>query len=150
MEKESLDEIIDFAIEREKEAVLFYQNLQKMVNFSEKKQLLQKFEAMERGHIIILEQIRKKDIKKIEVPEVQNLHISDYLVSTSPSEDMSYQDILILAMKKEEAAYKLYTDLSEKSRLGEVKKLFQRLASEEAKHKLAFEEMYDEEVLDQY
>jgi len=149
MGAEKLDEIFDFAIEREKEAVVFYQTLQSMVRFSEKKQLLQKFEAMERGHIAILERIRRDDIKKIDVPDVENLHISDYIITISPSEDMSYQDILILAMKKEEAAYRLYTDLSSKNPEPNVKKVFQKLASEEAKHKLSFEEMYDSEVLNQ-
>jgi len=150
MPSDKLNEIFDFAIEREKEAVLFYQHLQEMVRFSEKKQLLQKFEAMERGHIGILETIRREDIESMDVQEVQDLHISEYTVTVSPSAEMSYQDILILAMKKEEAAFRLYSDLSAQSSEPKVKKLFNKLASEEAKHKLSFEEIYDEEILRQY
>jgi rubrerythrin len=150
MQSDKLTEIFDFAIEREKEAVLFYQHLQQMVRFSEKKRLLQKFEAMERGHIVILETIRREDIESMDVPEVKDLHISDYTVPVNPSAEMSYQDILILAMKKEEAAYRLYSDLTTQSSEPKVKKLFNKLASEEAKHKLSFEEMYDEEILHQH
>ena len=150
MGAKKLDDIFNFAIEREREAVAFYQNLQSMVRFSEKKQLLHTFEVMEKAHIAILEKLRRDDIEEVDVPEVKNLHISDYLVAITPTEDMSYQDILILAMKKEEAAYRLYADLSSKSPEPNVKKVFQKLASEEAKHKLSFEEMYDSEVLNQY
>ena len=150
MELENADDIFDFAIAREKEAVLFYQNLQEMVRFTDKKELLRKFESMERGHIVVIEQIRRENPDVIDVPQVQNLHISDYIVAGALSEEMSYQDIIILAMKKEEAAFRLYTDLAAKGMNATVRKLFDKLASEEAKHKLSFERMYDDEILRQY
>jgi rubrerythrin len=105
---------------------------------------------MEKEHIVVLRQIQKKGIKSFDIPEVENLHISDYIVERPPSEMMSYQDILITAMKKEEAAYKLYTDLAGKQSETGEKNLFLKLASEEAKHKLTFEKLYDDEVLKQY
>jgi rubrerythrin len=152
MQSERLNEIIDFAIARENEAVQFYQKLQQMAAFSEKKKLFQQFESMERGHIVILEGIKKMDIRHIDVPEVETLHISDYLVDAPESkpDKLSYQDILILAMKKEQRAHELYKDLAEKNKDPDVVKLFSRLASEEARHKRAFEEMYDGEILNQY
>ena len=60
---------------------------------------------------------------------------------------MTYQDIIILAMKKEEAAKKLYTDLAKQFSESESGKLFERLATEEAEHKLKFEKIYDDEIL---
>ena len=152
MQSEKLNEIIDFAIARENEAVQFYQNLQRIAAFAEKKKLFQQFESMERGHIVILENIRKIDISDMDVPEVETLHISDYLVDAPESkpDKLSYQDILILAMKKEQRAHTLYTDLASKNTDPDAVKLFSRLASEEAQHKRAFEEMYDGEILNQY
>ena len=50
-------------------------------------------------------------------------------------------------MKKEQTAYELYTTLAEESSLPDIKKVFQKLASEEAKHKLFFETIYDEDIL---
>jgi len=50
-------------------------------------------------------------------------------------------------MKREKAAYRLYSDLAAKVQDAEIKKLFEGLAQEEAKHKLYFETQYDEEVL---
>ena len=76
-----------------------------------------------------------------------DLKISDYLVDVEAREDISYQDALIVAMKREKAAYRLYSDMSEKVPEGELRNVFIGLAKEEAKHKLFFESQYDERVL---
>jgi rubrerythrin len=149
MENQKFNEIIDFAVGREEAAVRFYRDLQSSSHFTEKRKLLQDLENMEKGHITILEGIRRKNVGALEIPDVQNLHISDYLVKAEPSGELSYQDILIIAMKREESSHRLYGDLAGKSGDAETKKLFFKLASEEAKHKLIFEKMYDEEILTQ-
>ncbi len=142
-----LEEIIDFAIEREKEAVKFYRDLQEMTKFSSKKKMLKDLENMEKGHIEILENLKNKELKDIEVPEIQDLHISDYMVAPKPEGELSYQDIISIAIKKEEASYKLYKDLAENTDNENARKLFLKLSSEEAKHKQIFEKIYDEEIL---
>ena len=55
MRSKEFNEVIDFAINREKEAVKFYQDLQKMVTFSEQKQLLKDFESIEKERSIVLQ-----------------------------------------------------------------------------------------------
>ena len=80
---------------------------------------------------------------------MEHLHISDYIVEPSKNGELRYQDVLIIGMKREEASFTLYTDLAERSSDDDVKKLFLKLASEEAKHKLFFERIYDEEILTQ-
>ena len=60
-----------------------------------------------------------------------------------PDEDLDYQKALILAMKKEKAAFMLYTDLADQADDAELKDVFKALAQEEAKHKLRFEIEYD-------
>jgi rubrerythrin len=146
-EDKKFNEIIDFAVEREKEAVEFYRKLQNIVKFAERKKLLQELEQTEEGHIKILERIRTGDISQKDATEVQNLHISEYLVEAVFYEDMDYQDILITAMKREESSTRLYNDLALSSSDAGVKQLFLKLASEEAKHKLKFEQMYDQDIL---
>jgi rubrerythrin len=59
------------------------------------------------------------------------------------------QDILVLAMKREEMAVKLYTNLAMGSVDDEFVKLFKLLAQEEAKHKLTFERLYDDDLAGQ-
>jgi len=50
-------------------------------------------------------------------------------------------------MKNEEHSFKLYNDLKDSCKDEELKKVFAVLAQEEAKHKLKFEKIYDEEIL---
>ena len=147
MTKEKFNEVIDFAINGEKEAVIFYQELQQRIKFKARKEMLKELENMEKGHIVILENIRSRGIGNVTVKEVTNLNISEYIVDVKPYDDMTYQDILIIAMKKEEQAMKLYTNLAGNFQGTELETLFLKLASEEAGHKLQFETLYDEEIL---
>lgn len=147
MNSEKFNEIIDFAIKGEKEAIEFYRDLQTRVKFKAQKVLLKEYEKMEEGHVIVLENMRKKEFKNVTLKKVQDLRISNYLVDKEFSEDMDYQDILIIAMKKEEAAANLYRDLATKVDDKESEKLFLRLAQEETEHKLKFETLYDDEIL---
>ncbi|MEI6126516.1 MAG: ferritin family protein [Pseudomonadota bacterium] len=149
MNQKECHEIIDFAIEREQEAVKFYQELQAMVHFQKRKELLKEFEDMEKGHVHALENIRNGITAMREMPKTQGLKASDYLVVPQPSAAMSCQDSIIIAMKREEAAMQLYTDLANLFGEPDIKQLFQQLAAEEQKHKLHFEKMYhDGEVKD--
>jgi rubrerythrin len=50
-------------------------------------------------------------------------------------------------MKKEKAAFKLYTDLATSVSDENLRSVFKMLAQEEAKHKLRFEIEYDENIL---
>jgi len=79
--------------------------------------------------------------------EILDLKISDYLVEVETSENISYQDALIIAMKRERAAYELYSDMAAKIPESHLKEVLVGLAKEEAKHKLFFEAEYDEYVL---
>jgi len=50
-------------------------------------------------------------------------------------------------MKRERAAFELYSDMAEKVPDTNLKQVFVGLAKEEAKHKLFFETEYEEHVL---
>jgi len=140
--------IIDFAVEREREAVDFYHDLQNSAKFSSQKAMLQELENMEKTHILILEKIRQKDMKSITSTPVRDLKIVDYIVDDSIEPD-SFPNILLIAMKREDKANLLYRDLANRfiEEDIELSRLFQRLADEEAGHKLKFELLYDEYVL---
>jgi rubrerythrin len=138
------NEILDFAIEREKEAVAFYQNLQQEAKFNAHKEMLAELEAMEMGHIVVIESIRQKGVKPEDIQKSPNLKISEYITKELDNEELSYQNILIKAMKREENSFKLYTEMSLKFPDAEISTLFRRLAADEAKHKLHFEKLYDD------
>jgi rubrerythrin len=146
-EFESVNDILDFAIAGEQEAVDFYTGLAGQVeNESMKKNFLQ-FAQEEMGHKARLLDIKETGIFEKSSQKIADLKIADYIVNTQATPDMTYQDALILAMKKEKAAFKLYSNLSERAPNAELKSLFQMLAQEESKHKLRFEIEYDEYVL---
>jgi rubrerythrin len=76
------------------------------------------------------------------------MKIGDYLVDVNKSrDDLSYQESLIIAMKEEKAAFRLYTDLAGRIADPAIKETFLMLAQEEAKHKLRFEIEYDDYIL---
>ena len=136
----SVEAILDFAIEREQEAVDFYTNLASTVKKPEMKEVFEHFAHEEKGHKDKLLGIKRGKT-------IQDLKISDYVVDVEASPDMDYQQALILAMKKEKAAFRLYTNLASMVDDPNLSMVFQSLAQEEAKHKLRFEIEYDENIM---
>jgi rubrerythrin len=151
MEKrfESVDEILDFAIGNEEEANRFYLDLAAKMDVPAMKRVFEDFAREEQGHKAKLEAVKRGDYSFGAAGEaqVQELGLADYLVEQEPTAEMSYAEALILAMKKEKAAYRLYLDLAAVAEAEELTDLFLGLAEEEAKHKLRFEIEYDDVVL---
>jgi len=147
MEEQRFNEIMQFAIEREIEAAEFYNKLHDKVKLGGSRKVLRDLEMMELGHKKILEGFRMGDSVEYKPIQIQNLKISDYMVEITPHEELSYQEALILAIKREEGANKLYVALANESDEESVKNIFMKLADEEARHKLQLETIYDEEIL---
>ena len=143
----TVDEILDYAIDQEQQAADFYLNLAGRAEKAGMKQLLLEFAEEEKRHKERLLEVKTGDRELTPEQEVLDLKISDYLVEVDTSDDISYQDALIVAMKKERAAFELYSDMASKIPESHLKQVFVGLAKEEAKHKLFFESEYDERVL---
>jgi rubrerythrin len=144
----SVEEILDFAIAREEEANEFYTELAKRMERPEMRKIFEDFAKEERGHKAKLEAVKKGEFTiSSDEEDVPSLNIADYVVGVEPKPDMSYAEALIVAMKKEKAAYRLYLDLAAISEAEELTDMFLSLANEEAKHKLRFEIEYDDVVL---
>jgi rubrerythrin len=143
---ESIEEVLDFAIEREIESQAFYMKLAERMENPAMQKVFENFAKEEFGHKLKLEAIKRGEI--LTVPEkIQSLDIADYVVDVEPKPDMDYCDALVLAMKKEKAAYRLYLDLAAVGEDEELTDMFLSLAQEEARHKLRFEIEYDDVVL---
>jgi len=150
MTLENFNEVIDFAVAREEEAVRFYQDLAKLAKFTAQREMLNELADMELGHARVLETLRglgPESVQKAAVKDVPNLKISEYLVEAPPTAQMTYQDILVTAMKREEKSYTLYSEMAGRFPDSELSKVLLRIAAEEAGHKLRFEKLYDEEIL---
>ncbi|MBL6964713.1 MAG: ferritin family protein [Bacteroidetes bacterium] len=143
----SIDEILDFAIQNEQNAVDFYTELAFSARSDDMKETFETFAQEEIGHKSRLMKIKTDGVFDLQEGEVLDLKISDYLVGTKSNENLSYEQALILAMKREKSAFRLYTKLAEQAPTNELKKIFSSLALEESRHKLRFEVEYDEYVL---
>ncbi len=145
----SIDEVLDFAIVREEEAAQFYTGLAEKMDRAWMKQVFEQFANEEKGHKAKLLSVKEGKLLLSAKEKVMNLKIGDYLVEVEAGEDIDYQQALIVAMKKEKAAFRLYTDLAATTENTDLSNLFISLAQEEAKHKLRFELEYDEHFLAQ-
>ncbi len=143
----SIDDILDFAIGEEEAAAQFYTQLAGHMTRPWMKAVFEDFAQEELGHKAKLLQIKEGSLLMSAKQEVRDLKIGDYLVEVEASPAMEYQDALIVAMKKEKAAFKLYSDLAAAAGDENVRNTFLMLAQEEAKHKLRFEVEYDDYVL---
>ena len=143
----SIDEILDFAINAEQEAVDFYTDLAENANNKEMEKIFKQFAKEEMGHKSRIMNIKETGAYKAPKEEISDLKIADYTVDVVPTSNMRYDEALVVAMKKEKAAFKLYNDLANRAHDEEMKELFFSLAQEESKHKLRFEVEYDEYVM---
>jgi len=143
----SIDSILDFAIDNEQGAVDFYTELAKNSRNEEMEKVFTQFAKEEMGHKARLLRIKTEGTFKVQDQKVLDLKMSDYLLDVEPRPDMTYEEALVIAMKREKNAFKLYTNLSEKAPTADLRKIFQSLAIEESKHKLRFELEYDDFVL---
>ncbi len=143
----TVDEILDYAIGQEQEAADFYHDVAQRAETAGMKKILLDFSEEEKHHKKILQEVKAGEHELSPEQEVLDLKISDYLVEVEANDNISYQDALIIAMKRERAAYNLYSDMAAKVPESHLKEVLTGLAKEEAKHKLFFEAEYDERVL---
>jgi len=140
----SMDEALTFAIGEEQDAADFYARLAQRTNVPGMKQALLGFAREEMSHKSKLEAIRTGGTFSFAPQQIADLKIADYVVNATPDPDMSYRDALIVAMKKEKAAFRLYSDLAAGAPDETLRNTFLGLAQEEAKHKLRFEVEFDD------
>lgn len=143
----SINDILDFAINAEQEAVDFYNQLAENAKTDDMKSVFTSFAQEEISHKARLVKIKHEGTYQLDATKIADLKIADYTVNVKPTPDMSYQDALVLAMNKEKAAFKLYSALATRANSNDMKNIFMSLAQEESKHKLRFEIEYDEFVL---
>ena len=148
MQFENLEAIIDFAIEKEREAVEFYMSLSEEETFSGSKQMFVEYAQEEKKHEKMLLDLKagglSESTESYKFKWITDIKRSDYVVDLEYQPGMPYNEILMLAMKREEKALKLYNEFLDQADTDESKKIFKILCQEEAKHKLALETMYDD------
>ncbi len=142
---ESLDDILDFAIQQEQAAADFYIKLSSNMKHEPMRGIMEGFAEEELRHKKKLIAIKERGATTIVNDQVTpDLKMGDYLVDVKLTDDMGYEDALVVAMKMEKKAFQLYTDMAIMAEDESIKKSLLTLANEEAKHKLHFEIKYDD------
>lgn len=147
MTKEQFQEIVSFAIERENEAERFYTEAAEKAKWPHIREMLLEMAKEEQGHAKYLSGIKIDMLDDVNIEPIPDLKLSDYLVEMEYKPDMDFQSIMIIAMKREEGAVKLYEELAGTCIDPSVCKLFALMAEEERKHKFKLEKEYEETVL---
>ena len=144
IEPENVDGILQLAIEKEVEAYNFYLALANAVEDHRISVAFEELAKEELEHKTKLELEVIKTGKTIPVEENPARPGRSYIVSNDPSPlDMDYKDMLMLAMEKEEAAFRIYVKLAASVLDKKSQKMLLVLAEEEVKHKLRFQAEYD-------
>lgn len=145
-----IHDILRTAIQREIDAHTLYSNAAKMIDAQHAQDMLKDLAAQEAGHRERLEALLRGDafraISRVQQRKVTDLKITDMLVEEPLASDSDFQDILIVAGKREGASHELYSSLARVSDDANTKKLFEFLANEELMHKHRVEALYDEIV----
>jgi rubrerythrin len=147
MDEKRFHEILLFAIEKEMDTYNLYTMCKQVAKYSGAKELFAELAEEEEKHRKLLEHVSMGKVSQEKLDPIPDLRISDYLIDAQCQPDSSYADILRLVMKNEEHSVKLFNDLKESCMDEDLKRLLEFLAHEEAKHKLKFERIYDEEIL---
>jgi len=143
---DELAELLDTAIYKEIASQAFYIAGQDKTEDPGARTLLKELAEQELGHAELLKDLKEKGLTKQNWhPErVPNLMISEYLTSPDTVEGAGLQEVLILAMKREQQSVEFYSKMMGVMRNEAAKHLCEKLVQEELRHKLKLEMYYDD------
>ncbi len=146
---QSLEQAIQFAIERETEAEQMYQKLIGLAKDPKAKELFEDLRDMEAQHRQNLQTLDVAGFKEKHNQErVYNMQIADYLIDKKIDDVRTFQEGLMLAARREQMAYQYYSLLAETYRDNPgLFEFFSVMAREERSHQNDMEKEYDENVL---
>lgn len=143
---DDLTELLDTAIYKEIAAQAVYEAGIKKTNDPAAKALMKELAREELGHTRKLKKLKEEGFSKKDWHHeaVPNLLLSEHLTGGETLEGISFQDLLITAMKREQQAVEFYARMMGVLRDTTAKQLCEGLVHEELKHKLRLETLYDD------
>jgi len=149
MKLNSLEDILRFAIRKEADAATAYRIAADRATPGVKKFLEELAEEEER-HRDRLEKFDVKKIGRMKLKETKGIGISERIDDIPFGPELTYDQILRMAIKNEEKSQKLYTSTAKLVTDSNLKKLLLILAHEESTHKARLEKIYDAEILTEF
>ncbi|GAB6909868.1 Rubrerythrin [Desulfosarcina cetonica] len=144
MNLDDYKEIIKQAIANEVEARKFYEDASNTLKDPYLKKLFASLADEEKKHRDILTKIYTSDTVKTYFSETRDYKVAETMDEPALSMDMKPADAFALAMKKEEAAMKQYTEMANLCDDAQKRQVFLDLAAMERDHKLKMESAFVE------
>jgi rubrerythrin len=146
----SLKDILEVAIEFERTARDFYQNLAPKVS-KKLRYLVEELAEEEQRHFELFSELSDRpdfaeQIQQMVETPASDGRFSDCIHLPELGEQPDDQAVLQYALMREHAAMEQYTELAKNSQPGSIQSLFEFLANEETKHKNELEKLYYEIV----
>jgi len=138
----SVEDVLELAIQREAQAHEFYMKLASMVRNPEMTRVMEDLASEEVSHMAKLEAIRGGD-EQFGDDIITNTGVADHLAAVPVHPSMSYTELLVVGIQKEDRSCRLYRQLAAAASRRDVREIFLRLAQQESEHKLRFEIEYE-------
>jgi len=149
MRLNSLEEILRFAIRKEADAATAYRIAADRAQPGVKK-FFEELAEEEEKHQKKLEAFDLKKIGRVKLKETKGLGMSERMDDIPFGPELTYEELLRMAIKNEEKSQNLYTSTSKLVTDSNLKKLLLILAQEESTHKARLEKIYDDEILTEF
>jgi rubrerythrin len=142
----SLQNVLEKAIQKEIESQCLYTDLSQKVEDAPARSAFQGLAKQELGHQNLLESYLRGELKEgaLSIKHTVDYKIVEHLDQPELSPDLKLGDVFLLAAGREKAAHDFYIGLAHIHPAGEVKKLIEKLAAQELKHKQRVESLYTE------
>jgi rubrerythrin len=134
----SMSDVLDFAISGESKSAELYTKMAATAEIPWMRKILEDFAQQELQHHEKLKAVRVGR-NALVCEKIGGLGIAEKLDDVEPRPDMDYPELLVFAIKKENASHGLYTRLASIFTEVELQETFLALAKQEAEHKRRFE-----------
>ncbi len=149
-ESTPIDAVLRRAIALEEESITLYTTAAQAVKSTPVRKRLEEMAEQERGHRAKLEEIRCGNIRwalrRAKAEPVSDVRLSDHLEAKPLDMSADYQDVLLMAARREKASHDFYQAMAEFVDDKLAKSVFEMLATEELRHKYDIEKTYEEVV----
>ncbi|HOW86978.1 MAG TPA: ferritin family protein [Candidatus Aminicenantes bacterium] len=143
----SIADILSFAVQREIEAAAGYALIEARAATPSLGRLAGELRGQEEEHRRLLEGLTPAAVADLAARYTPDMGLVDGLADEPPADDMSIQEMLIFAARKEARAMALYDSLAGLAGTSGNRGLFRFLADQERGHKLRIEAEYEALIL---
>lgn len=142
----TVKQVLHKAIQKEIEAQELYHHLSQAVTDDVARDMFRQLSRVEKKHEALLRKYLRGELGEggLKGEQVLDYRIAEHLEQPPIKPEMKLDEVLLLAANRERASHELYLGLAAEHPRGDIKTLFEELASQELEHKHRVEDLYTE------